>query len=440
MRESPREWTIAGTPGRRYRRRRTVTTLQAVLHELFLSTHRAAILERTRARVAARPTPRATPEELADGIPLFLDQLIEILRSSSDESGTIAESATRHGAALLKRGFTVAQVVHDYGGVCQTVTELADETDALITADEFRIFNRCLDDAIAQAVTEYTRRREQSLTEEGREQMGEFAHELRNAVGAATVSFEVLRMGKVGLEGSTAGVLRRSLRRLAWLVDCSLAEVRLESGNRSPSEVGSRCAGCSRRSPSALSMGGRSPRSLTFRVEAGKAGVDVQVDRPMLTASIANLLQNAFKFTPARRESRYRSRTSSTAGRVLVDVQDECGGLPAGKAAELFRPFEQSRRRPHGSRTGTLHRAQERRGQRRHGQRAGRHSGCSGCVFTIDLPRLPAGVTGPSFPSKPGAEPPLAAFESCFCARAAMTADDSHHSADRDGWSGARGP
>ena len=51
----------------------------------------------------------------------------------------------------------MAQVVHDYGGVCQAVTELADEMHAPITADEFRIFNRCLDDAIAEAVTEYTR-------------------------------------------------------------------------------------------------------------------------------------------------------------------------------------------------------------------------------------------------------------------------------------------
>jgi signal transduction histidine kinase len=210
-----------------------------VLHE-FLSTHRDEILARTRAKVSARPTPRATPAELADGIPLFLDQLIEILRSASSTSDAIAESAARHGAVLLKSGFTVAQVVHDYGGVCQTVTELADETGALITADEFRTFNRCLDDAIAQAVTEYTRRREQSLTEEGREQMGELAHELRNAVGAATVAFEALRMGKVGFDGSTARVLGRSLRHLSSLVDGSLSQVRLESGVRSPERVSMR--------------------------------------------------------------------------------------------------------------------------------------------------------------------------------------------------------
>ena len=46
-----------------------------MLHE-FLSTNRQTILDRTRAKVAARPVPPATAEEL-EGIPLFLDQLTE---------------------------------------------------------------------------------------------------------------------------------------------------------------------------------------------------------------------------------------------------------------------------------------------------------------------------------------------------------------------------
>jgi C4-dicarboxylate-specific signal transduction histidine kinase len=28
------------------------------------------------------------------------------------------------------------------------------------------------------------------------------------------------------------------------------------------------------------------------------------------------------------------------ADRVLIEIEDECGGLPPGKAEELFRPFE----------------------------------------------------------------------------------------------------
>jgi AbrB family looped-hinge helix DNA binding protein len=60
-----------------------------------------------------------------------------------------------HGRDLLVQGFTLEQVVRDYGDVCQAVTNLAFETNASIEVEEFRTFNRCLDDAIAGAVTKY---------------------------------------------------------------------------------------------------------------------------------------------------------------------------------------------------------------------------------------------------------------------------------------------
>jgi len=109
--------------------------------------------------------------ELDDGIPMFLDQLIETLRleqtsqrgrspeiSGIPGGGTasqIEDSATLHGRNLLNQGFTLEQVVRDYGDVCQAVTNLAYELDAPIDVDEFRTFNRCVDNAIASAVGAY---------------------------------------------------------------------------------------------------------------------------------------------------------------------------------------------------------------------------------------------------------------------------------------------
>ena len=55
--------------------------------------------------------------------------------------------------------------------------------------------------------------------------------------------------------------------------------------------------------------------------------------------AVTNLLQNAFKFT--RAPGHVWLRTRATADRVFIDIEDECGGLPPGQAAELFRPFEQ---------------------------------------------------------------------------------------------------
>ena len=54
-------------------------------------------------------------------------------------------------------GFSVSQVVHGYGDICQASTELAIEQDEPITTDEFKTLNGCLDAAIAEALTEHTR-------------------------------------------------------------------------------------------------------------------------------------------------------------------------------------------------------------------------------------------------------------------------------------------
>ena len=112
-----------------------------MLHE-FLTLHRDDIIARTRVKVAIRIAPRATEPELEHGVSLFLDQLSATLRREKDTSARqtseeIAKSAALHGGELRRAGFTVAQVVHDYGDLCQAVTELAIELESPIATDEF---------------------------------------------------------------------------------------------------------------------------------------------------------------------------------------------------------------------------------------------------------------------------------------------------------------
>jgi signal transduction histidine kinase len=351
-----------------------------MLHH-FLSANRSAIIARARAKVAAGPAALATEGELERGIPLFLDQLIETLRGSQATSQAMEESASRHGGDLLRRGFTLAQVVHDYGGVCQAVTELADETNAAITADEFHTFNQCLDDAIAQAVAEYSRQHEQSLTDQGTERMGELAHELRNALGVAMLSFQTLRTGSVGVEGSTSALLDRSLTRLSIMIDSSIARARVESGPRSPARISvGEFMG-------EIEVGARieaNGRSQTLLVTTGGPGVDILVDRQLLTAAVSNLLQNAFKFT--RPHGAVSLRASSTQDRVVIEVEDECGGLPPGKADELFRPFQQ--RGPDRTGLGLGLSISRKAVEASGGHLRVRDIPGVGCVFSIDLPRF----------------------------------------------------
>ena len=109
-------------------------------------------------------------------------------------------SATEHGASLFFDGFTVGQVVHDYGDVCQSVTDLAVELSASITSDEFRILNRCLDDAIAYAVVEYGRQQRVAVASGSRLQ----SMNLHNLITSAITGFEALQTGTVAVGGQPA--------------------------------------------------------------------------------------------------------------------------------------------------------------------------------------------------------------------------------------------
>jgi signal transduction histidine kinase len=349
-----------------------------VLHE-FLAKNRDAIVVRTRAKVAARFAPQATEDELEKGVPLFLDQLIAAVSGAPID--TMVDSAGEHGRELLERGFTVAQVVHDYGGVFQAILELADELGAPISPAEHQALHRCLDEAVAQAVTGYTRRREQAITAQETERQGALSHELRNALGAAMLSFQTLRTGSVGVGGSTAGLLGRSLTRLATLIESSMAHVRLEMGKHAPERVAMRDFVEDVEVGAAMEA---NAQGLTLTVGRADRGVDVVIDRQLLTAAVANLLQNAFKFT--RPHGHVSLVTSWTPDRVLIDVADECGGLPPGEVDAMFRPFEQRGKDRTGLGLGLTisRRSIEAEG----GLLRVRDVPGVGCVFTVDLPRL----------------------------------------------------
>lgn len=262
-------------------------SIEIVMLHQFLNDNRTEILDRSRARVGLRLAPKPTQEELMLGIPLFLDELIAILLGNGNEQGKLDDDATRHGELRQQMGFTVAQVVHDYGDLCQVVTQLAIEREAPIGTEEFKTLNRCLDDAIAQAVTEYARLRERTIADEELQRLGFLAHELRNQLHTANLAYEILKSGTVAIGGSTGAVLRRSLSGLQKLVDRTLAQVRLESGLDRPERLD--IAHFLEEVEAAGSIEARE-RGVSLTVDRGTAGVAVEADRQLLGSAVSNLL------------------------------------------------------------------------------------------------------------------------------------------------------
>jgi signal transduction histidine kinase len=360
----------------------------------FVAIHREEIIRRCRAKVAARSVPPPTMAEIDHGVPLFLEQLVDALRHGRFSSPEMDGSATRRGHELRLQGFTVSQVVHDYGDVCQAITELAVETNAPISATDFRLLNGCLDNAIAGAVSQYGRERNQSTidADADREQvrLGFLAHELRNLLNTALVAFDVVKTGNVGVSGSTGAVLQRNLVAARDLVNRSLAEVRLTQTVQNPERfLVSRFI--DELAPGAAMAA--NAQAITFTVAPIDDDASIEADRQVLAAVVMNVLQNAFKFT--KPGTAVTLRVVTTGERVLIEVQDQCGGLPAGDADDLFRPFEQRA----ANRTGVgLGLPFSRWGvEANQGRIYARSLPGVGCVFTVDLPRYAALAVEASF-------------------------------------------
>ena len=215
-----------------------------MLHE-FLTSNRQILIARCREKVAKRFEPAESSSTIDHGVPLFLQQLVETLRA---EQGTqlrdagdaqptpaptdIGRAAALHGAELLRRGFSVDQVVHDYGDVCQCVTALAVEQESFISVDEFRTLNRCLDNAIADAVASFGATHLASIERQAetlQQRLVVFAAEHRRLIDIAAKSLAAVKTGNIGIGGATGTLLAHALEELGSLADRTLPEMRLGS-------------------------------------------------------------------------------------------------------------------------------------------------------------------------------------------------------------------
>jgi len=373
----------------------------------FLIRHRLELIERCKVKVGLRPPRGATEEQLKNGIPLFLEQLTRTL--DAEASGHAAESerisgtagggvsvalseigvgATAHGKRLLELGYTVDQVVHGYGDVCQAISDMAVERDAPFKVDEFRTLNRCLDNAIAESVVEFSKQRDVEalgrLTSQENERHGFLLHELRNSLHTATLALTALETGTLPIAGATGAVLRRSLVALTSLVKHALDEVRVAVARPDDVEVFALASFIADAGSAALLDG--NARGCSFVVKNTiDPDIGVEGKRELLLGAVMNLVQNAFKFTRPNTVVLLTAHASSDDHTVAIDVQDGCGGLPPGTAEVMFSPFT----RRHGDRSGLglglsiARQSVEAFG----GTLSVRDLPGTGCIFTINLRR-----------------------------------------------------
>jgi signal transduction histidine kinase len=191
-----------------------------------------------------------------------------------------------------------------------------------ITAQEFHHLNRCLDIAIAGAVTKF----ETSSVSESKKReavnLGVITHELRNALNRARISFQMLSKGIVGLGGSTSKVLERSLEDLDKLITRSIVEVQFRAVSSIVEEtflVGEAISHL-------ITMGKveASQKNKTISVDIDPT-CRLKTDKLLFLSAIGNLMQNAIKFT--KEGSHIEVTGVNKKGFTIVDVKDQCGGM-----------------------------------------------------------------------------------------------------------------
>lgn len=350
-------------------------------------------------------------EQLEKGLPIFYKQLITVLKHDHSENpnapadkegmakaarnadepalalaagshnqAEVAISAGEHGSELMRLGYTLSHVVHAYGAMCQAINEIASTKSFRISPDEFRNLNQCLDVAIAGAVTEFQSQRDIKNSKREVEKLGYLAHELRNSLSAVSMAFMMIKEGVVTATGSTGQLLERSILRLNELISRSLTEVRLRADPELHIEVD-----YVQQLVDQIALTAKidaSARSQTLAVKI-QSGLKLEADQQLIHSALFNLIQNAIKYTCKGGKIEVRGRLIE--GNVLIEVEDECGGLSAEAESGLFKKFEQNHENRKGMGIG-LNIAQEAI-VLNHGKIECQNLPGKGCIFKVTLPR-----------------------------------------------------
>lgn len=347
----------------------------------FLAENREKILAKTRRKTDAVSEDKPVSAESERGLPQFYDYLTGELERAFKGQPKAAETdegpdtTAKHGKELKRLGYTVSQLVQGYGVLSLAITEATLAAKTEITAAESKTLNLTLDLAIAAAVTGFARRVENT---DCAKKIGVLSHELRNALAAASVAQSMRK--RAGEGGKLDELLEKNLARMRDILDRSVSETRML--NESDVEACLVNLLDIAEEVEATAVEEARARGLALEVEVG-AELEILTDSHYLISALSNLVQNAIKYS--KKDGTVWIRGRGDEKTLTLEVEDRCGGLPAGKAEELFQPFTQKG----ADRTGLgLGLAISRQAVSRiGGELTVRDLPGRGCVFSIALPK-----------------------------------------------------
>jgi signal transduction histidine kinase len=348
-----------------------------MLHD-FLTNERERILQIAKQKAQAMRWSRRETIDADKGWELFYNNLKGLLHPSAED--TSRDESVSPGMQYLNLGYAITEAVQGYNIIYLAIMESAQSASYEITEEELKHLNETLDAAISEVVVEFERIQTRSQDKRVGERLGFLAHELRNSLQTASISLEMVDEGLVSLESKTGRLIKSSLIRMAELIDKALTSVRLQIDPKVELERMRAFEIISEVEVTAAYQARE--RNLNLCIEATN-DIEVVADRQLFVSALSNIVQNALKFTHP--QGTIYIRTRETEERVLIEVEDRCGGLPEGKVDELFLPGVQSSEDRSGVGLG-LAIAKEAL-ERNDGKLHVNDIPGKGCIFTIDLPK-----------------------------------------------------
>jgi signal transduction histidine kinase len=320
-------------------------------------------------------------EEIVDSLGEFLAELAAALREewNTGMNGR-ASVATSHGEHRFLHGYDIASLVREYGALQDLLCDVITQDGSGIAFSEVRVLFKNLTDGIAKAASRYAALHDAELRKRTAEHIAFLAHELRNPLSSAAMAAVLVRT-RGDVHSRAFQALERGLTKASQLIDDAL--------------VSSRSAEISHLDRTKLDLevllhelvaeSEEEAAAKDIRVSVEVAGdVVIMADPKVLRSALSNLIRNAVKFSHAEGEIRVRAR--HTRSRIVIEVEDSCGGLPLGAEQKLFDPYVQAGTDRSGFGLGLAiakQAAEAHDGELRLHNLPGK-----GCVFVLDLPPI----------------------------------------------------
>jgi signal transduction histidine kinase len=302
-----------------------------------LASRRDEVMQRWLEEVRGTLHPVSMPRvELVDHLPAFLEQVTAALRRPANAADGL-DAAEDHGVQRLALGFSLDQVVREYGAMRTAILAVAADAGAEIVPSDQEVVFTCVINGIAGAVSEYSRQRDAEMQRQATEHFAFIAHELRNPLSSAALALTALQeQRKLDPMDRAVKILDRGLQLMQDLIDHALRMARIGSGvDLEPEPIQLRMLLEETRSAVALNA-----EAKDIVVEVSLDGEhEIQVDTRLIRSALSNLVRNAIKFTHPGRTVTVRGKVSG--GRATIEIEDACGGLPAGDLDKVFSPFVQ---------------------------------------------------------------------------------------------------